>query len=56
MKYPLMNHGRTNTIESLYFILELTGDEEMTISKSAIGQQRSFIDPQALCGHEWGLY
>ena len=47
MKYPLMNHGRTNAIESLYFISEVTGDEEMTISKSAIGQQRSFIDPQA---------
>ena len=47
MKYPLMNHGRTNAIELLYFILEVSGDEEMTISKSAIGQQRTFIDPQA---------
>lgn len=47
MKYPLMNHGRTNAIESLYFISEVSGDEEMTISKSAIGQQRTFIDPQA---------
>lgn len=47
MKYPLMNHGRTNAIESLYFIYEVSGDEEMTISKSAIGQQRTFIDPQA---------
>lgn len=37
MKYPLMNHGRTNAIESLYFIYEVSGDEEMTISKSAIG-------------------
>lgn len=47
MKYLLMNHSRTNAIESLYFISQVTGDEEMTISKSAIGQQRTFIDPQA---------
>ena len=47
MKYPLMNHGRTNDIESLYFIYEISGDEKMTISKSAIEQQRTFIDPQA---------
>ena len=47
MKYPLMNHGRTNAIESLYFISEVSSDEEMTISKSAIEQQRTFIDSQA---------
>ena len=43
MKYLLMNHGRTNAIESLYFISEVSGDEEVTISKLAIGQQKELL-------------
>ena len=42
-----MNHWRTNAIESLYFIFEVSSDEQMTILKSMIGQQKTFIDPQA---------
>lgn len=43
--YPLVQNGRTNAIEALSFIRELTGDDDMTITKQAIGKQRGYLSP-----------
>ena len=44
--YPIVQMGRTNSIEALSFIQEKTGNSEMTISKQAIGKQRGYLSPQ----------
>ena len=47
MKYVTWNRGRTTALEALYFMEEFWGDMEMDVSKQAISERRTIIDPQA---------
>lgn len=42
--YPLVEKGCTSSLESLDFVINKTGDEDMTISRTAFGQKRRKID------------
>jgi hypothetical protein len=47
IKYPLVNCGKTTTMEAKKFIRREWGDNNMDISKQAISDRRQYIDPRA---------